>query len=603
MKLMSNHFLPVLLGIVCIATNPQLSRADAADALTPAKPINVHKPIIDHAQIFEGQFNDATSVTFASDDRIFLTFNEPNRWVPGNHFQDGDAKQKVQAYGTSTLAQLILTDEELKTELSRFDNTLLTCVRTNDKGIYLAGYGLGSIQTFRDNEKDESKTLLSIPRNETTPHKAPPVPQVHWTDNRYDEVNDVRGRPVVFKLDSKTLKPESVRSFSDGVQTVWHVPQPLIEDVIQPTQIDVLPDGRVVVVYDGGYHREPEAGEKPGPLHYYGLPDHLTLLDADLKEQLWSTQVFSPRIERTDMIKKWRGFDWHMETLGQTRTLRMRVNPKDGNIYLAGWSPTETSGEPWWSPFLFRYDDKGKRIWAAYNPDPMSGPKGRMNNLVSDSALRSVNFDHEGNVLFTSMGDGGNSVLKQDPRDYNKSVGNSRLRGSTWGFSGRTLFWGTAGRLDAKTRELLAGDQLCGFSRPSEGKPRLTPAWAVDIAELEDGRIIVVGRQTRNSRLIARAKNGQPATGFSTSSDADFREGLGGFVRIYSADFRQLHSTILPGVTPREIAVKGNRFVIVGQADQYLPEQLGGQAEDNKAEKKDEDRAWVMIGHLPELAE
>ena len=52
-----------------------------------------------------------------------------------------------------------------------------------------------------------------------------------------------------------------------------------------------------------------------------------------------------------------------------------------------------TSREPWWCPFLWKLNDRGKVVWKAYSFDPMGGSGGRMGGLVSDSAIRSMAAD------------------------------------------------------------------------------------------------------------------------------------------------------------------------------------------------------------------
>lgn len=46
--------------------------------------------------------------------------------------------------------------------------------------------------------------------------------------------------------------------------------------------------------------------------------------------------------------------------------------------------------EPWWCPFLWKLNDRGKVVWKAYTFDPMGGSGGRMGGLVSDSAIRTM---------------------------------------------------------------------------------------------------------------------------------------------------------------------------------------------------------------------
>lgn len=409
----------------------------------------------------------------------------------------------------------------------------LTTVELAPDGVYVGGYAAPAY----------ARTIDPLGINDITAKDGVPhfIPSEHYTDDRFNKANDGRGAPIVMRFD-RDLNLRSAAAL-DGWQSVWHVPRPLREDRWQPVGLAVLDNGDVIVSHDGGYVLDPGPGKEATADHFYHVPDHLSRLAPDLQKRRWKKDIYTPRIDR-ERAGRILGRPWKHDTLGNTRTLRVRT---DGtHVYLAGWSPTRTSGEPWWSPFLFKMDGDGEIVWRAYNPDPQSGGGERMNGLVADSAVRSVNVDPGGHVLFAGISDGGNSVLRHDPRDYNQGV--DTLRGQAWGFRGRTLFWGTVGRLDGQDPALLAGDTILGRDPDTR---RVRAGWPIDIAPLADGTAVVLGRQT----------GGFPFTGDAADTDPDC-----GFLSIYSARFQPQHTTALPGIKPMTLAVHGRTVVAVGQA-------------------------------------
>ena len=414
----------------------------------------------------------------------------------------------------------------------------LTTVEVNDTGVYVGGYASAKFAAVLEPLKG-LRTIVSDAQRDT-PHK---VPADHYTDDRYDPARDGRGVPIVLRL-SHDLQTIEAGTSLEGWQSVWHVPRPLGEDRWQPVGLALLDGGDVVVSHDGGYVLDPPPGSPATEEHFFYVADHVSRLSPDLKQRRWKRDLYTPRID-PEVTRQVLGRDWPHDTLGNTRTLRTRT---DGtHTYLAGWSPTQTRGEPWWSPFLFKMDGEGAIVWRAYNPNPQSGGGNRMNGLVADSAIRSVNLAKDGSVLFAGIADGGNSVLRHDPRDYN--VAAKTLKGEAWGFRGRTLFWGTVGRLDPDDPQLLAGDTILG--RDKERNNSVAAAWPVDLAGLDGGRVLVLGRQTR---------------GFGFTRDAATTEPNAGFLRLYDPLFKLQHSTALPGIKPITLAHRGGRAVIVGQA-------------------------------------
>jgi hypothetical protein len=436
----------------------------------------------------------------------------------------------------------------------------LTDLVVSEAGVYAAGYAgpglepaladLGGLQTRGRYDQRDYKLH---------------TPGEHHDEPRRQDANDQRGVPVVLRL-TPGLDKLTAGTILEGWQSTWHVPRPLGEDHWQPTLIGLVDGGDVVVCHDGGYAARPAAGETIGYEHFYYIPDHISRLSGDLSVRRWHRRLQMPRIGRETIQKvlsngKLRsvpaGIEWKQDSLGQTRPFRMDVSPDGQEFYIAGWSASRTSNEPWWTPFALGFDLSGKEVFSTYSPNPMSGGGGRMGGLVSDAAIRSIRVDPEGDILIAGIGDGGNSILRQDPRDYTRSVSgkDGPLRGKVHSFPGRVLFWGLVGRVDRRSGALLGGNHLSGWKRTRRGT-RLAEAWATDLRGLSDGRVLVVGRHT---------------VGFDASDDAFATGDRGGFVRLYTEEFRLVSSSTFSGAAPMELALRGRRGVLVGRISAARP--------------------------------
>lgn len=381
------------------------------------------------------------------------------------------------------------------------------------------------------------------------------VPRDHYTDPLFDPRHDGQGLPLALGFAAAPLQLRH-GTFLEGSQSVWHIPRPLGEDAWQPTDLALLADGDVVVIHDGGYTLPVAPGETAGAEHFYNMPDRLSRLAPDLTARRWLVTYHTPAVDPAKVERFFLHRPWPHPHLGNVRSLRLRADARD-RLYVAGWSPTQTAAEPWWSPFLFAYDGKGARRWSAYTYDPMSGPDNRLGTLVSDSAIVAVAPTPEGHLLFAGIGDGGNSVLRQDPRDYLTPA--PALKGNVYGFRGRTLFWGLVGELDGATRALRGGRTICGWS----GR-HLAAAWPVDLAPLPAGGVVVAGRHT---------------SGFAFSADAWHQsERPGGFITLYTPDFESHFCTSLPAARPLRLTGAGRRFALVGDHRAGMPRQSAPQA-------------------------
>ena len=452
-----------------------------------------------------------------------------------------------------------------------------TSVAVNERGIYVTGYGSAGMDRLIAGHK----SIVATPDRSHLPVK-PYIHRDHYTDDRYDTRRDVRGSPMVLRFDAD-LATVTAATWLEGWQSIWHVPRPLREDRWQPVHLALLPDGDVVISHDGGYQAplRPEDSGRTSDHHFFDVPDHLSRLGPDLDARRFHLTHAGPVMDPAKINRHYPHFKWTRPYLGQARTLDMAVDPQRKRLYVAGWVPSQTSGEPWWSPFLHAYDLDGKYLWSVYSPDPMSGGKDRMNGQVSDAAVRSVHVGHDGQLLLTTIGDGGNSVLRFDPRDYTQPA--SKMRGSVHSFRGRMLFWGTVARVDPDSRELTGGDHVSGFASP-DGRATLTAAWSTALVPLGDAHLLGIGRQTTGFRFTDKAWD---------SSDS------GGFLRLFDSEFRLLLSTGVKQANLRDVAAMGRRAVIVGE--EALPPGSMQKAAD--ADRADRVRGLVLVVELSEAAE
>jgi len=439
---------------------------------------------------------------------------------------------------------------------------LPTAVAAGEEGIYIGGYASpGMVAVVEGHQGLGIEPSFAQRELETW------CPPEHHSEPRVKEATDQRGVPCVLRFD-RDLQAITAATFLEGWQSAWHIPRPLREDAIQPLHLAIASDGDVIVSHDGGYNLMTEDRE-PNPLEaFYAVGDHLSRLAPDLDERRWHATFHTPAVDPAKVLEYQRASDhftmmwgspeiddWAHPFLGNPRVLRMRLDSED-RIWCAGWSPTRTSGEPWWSPFLLRFDPAdGSITRRLYNPDPMSGGKDRMGGLVSDAAVRSVALTPGDDLLVSVIGDGGNSVVRRDPRDYARKVGG--WRGTLGPFHGRHLFWGGFARLAEEDGAFVYGHYVgraVGPRTRRDGTPMQQDMWIVDLAATDDGGAIAVGRH-----------HGPLATTANAWATAKAARGRGGFLHRYDADGRRTFSTSLGRLRPFELRVAGDRAWIAGE--------------------------------------
>lgn len=419
----------------------------------------------------------------------------------------------------------------------------VTSLAVNERGVYVAGYATGGAEKlFGPLGGLHAKVVTPPPTGKLF------VAKEHSDEPKFKLEHDVRGAPFVARL-SHDLGRLEAATFLEGYQSIWYVPENIREDVYQPTGLALLSNGDVIVTHDGGYNRAFKAGTQPTIEDYYFVPDHISRLSADLKRRAWREELYTPKVNKEHAGRGIKG-EWKHDTMGNPRIFRVRVDARD-HVLVSGWSASRTVAEPWWSPFLRKYDSDGKLVWTAYEHEPTSGRDQRMNGQVSDAYVRSVAVDEKNRLLVSLTGDGGNNVLRQDPRDYTREAEN--LRGSVAGFKGRILFWGAVARLDSESRELLGGNHFnaSGLITWGYGKGRTgtMPIWAEDLCDAGEGRVVAVGRQYGGFEL----------------PENTLWKGPGAFVRVFDERFSAVYTTAVPDATLTTVARHGNRFVAVGE--------------------------------------
>lgn len=367
------------------------------------------------------------------------------------------------------------------------------------------------------------------------------------------------GAPCVLRFSTDLSRLEG-GTYLEGWQQVYDkhracgLPKRIHEHFWQPIDICPLANGDIVVSHDGGYFRrlteadrrfvesieDPEFKQNmPGRLAFYDVCDYVSRLSPDLSQRVWKTDIYTPPTN-VEVARKLKG-GWPYPHYSNPRTHRMRLG-RDESVWVCGWSATETSSEPWWSPFLWQLDPAtGKPMRRLYEFDPMSGGGNRMGGLVADTAVLSVAVEHDGDLLTCLISDGGNTWM------WNGPLGKKML-GPVLGPShgkGVHHFWGQVHRVDGKTFEGLGGGQTGRF------------AWSVDVAGLPGKRMMSLGRW---HSVMPWTPDAWWTNAVNPNPNA--------FVRVQDSAFKTEFWTSIPGVRPFQLTpISGDRYIIIGMAD------------------------------------
>ncbi|MBI1371764.1 MAG: hypothetical protein GC159_03255 [Phycisphaera sp.] len=104
------------------------------------------------------------------------------------------------------------------------------------------------------------------------------------------------------------------------------------------------------------------------------------------------------------------------------------VNEQTGEFVYGHEHHWPTGREPWRCPELKIYHPDGSVKYHLYNwPGPVVGSDSA--RLVSDSAIRNIQYMPDGQILFSAWSDGGNSVMYGQPFNFHRKAWNGRTEG------------------------------------------------------------------------------------------------------------------------------------------------------------------------------
>ncbi|MFP4106009.1 MAG: hypothetical protein ACLFVU_07955 [Phycisphaerae bacterium] len=179
---------------------------------------------------------------------------------------------------------------------------------------------------------------------------------------------------------------------------------------------------------------------------------------------------------------------------------RVAVNRKDGTYAYGHEHHWGTGREPWRCPVLKIYRPNGDLLYHLYD---WGGPYVGLNNLrlVSDSAVRGVTYDSEGNLVINAWSDGGNSVMTRQPNDVRRGADKMKGLGmSAWGAG--VLSCSYIVKIETTDYKVIGGGLWLSYLSERD-KPN-----SVAIKELSwgpNGEIVIGGRSARG--LIQTGNN------------------------------------------------------------------------------------------------
>ena len=165
------------------------------------------------------------------------------------------------------------------------------------------------------------------------------------------------------------------------------------------------------------------------------------------------------------------------------------VNPADGSVIRAGEHHSPTGREPWRCPIFNIYNPDGTRRHQLYD---WLGPFVGLDRLrlVSDTAVRRVTFDSDGNIVLYLWSDGGNSVALREPFDiYSTSPKIDGLGMSAWGAG--VLSAAYLVKIDPLTYQVKNGTMWMSYL---EDRNKPNSAWIDQLAFTPDDSACFTGR-------------------------------------------------------------------------------------------------------------
>jgi hypothetical protein len=168
---------------------------------------------------------------------------------------------------------------------------------------------------------------------------------------------------------------------------------------------------------------------------------------------------------------------------------KIAVNPADGTYAYGHEHHWRTGREPWRCPVLNIHRPDGALLYHLYD---WGGPYVGLNNLrlVSDSAVREIAYDADGNLVIYAWSDGGNSVMYREPMDVRAPApGMKGLGMSAWGAG--VLSCAYILRIDTKDYRVSGGTLWLAFLSERD-KPN--SIWIDTLGFAADGSVAAGGR-------------------------------------------------------------------------------------------------------------
>jgi hypothetical protein len=160
------------------------------------------------------------------------------------------------------------------------------------------------------------------------------------------------------------------------------------------------------------------------------------------------------------------------------------VDPNDGGPLYGGDRNTNTGYQPYRQPYLYKFDDKGNKLWTLWEPNPKEcACGGTGNGLCSDSSARGVAIAPNGDIVVMGWSDGGNSVFTRQPTNWREAAGKSALGMESWGMKGASSL---------------------AYLMVIDGKTFQQKAWTLWLAYVPDNFVIPASRGAPNGASIQR---------------------------------------------------------------------------------------------------
>ncbi len=181
----------------------------------------------------------------------------------------------------------------------------------------------------------------------------------------------------------------------------------------------------------------------------------------DFSAPVWK-RVVNPEGNNSDLIDG----SYTSNVCGFTRINGIAIVPGSEEIYVSGTGNGDTGFEPYYDPFVFKYDSAGNPLWprSGVTGGGASGTFDRLQGDVrpnqADALGEGIAAASDGRAFVAMWTDGGNTWLGQHPWDF----------GAVTNQDGDT-FSSFNGRAQVSVSGILNGDGVSGWARSNRLKP------------------------------------------------------------------------------------------------------------------------------------